>query len=358
MSAAPDNAAVASGTINKPDSTKPTTQPEEQTAGEKFVSDVYGYDTKNMLTPQVQRLLYARSDIMHERPDRIDFLHAVLCHVGMPRRNTEERVFERRSGNVSMMIEAGKLWNGNQWVDQPLPYGTKPRLVMVHISSEAVRTQNRQIAVGDSMRDFLNALGLPTSGGPRGGYTMFKKQMEALAACRLSLGINAPGKVITIDAKPIKRFEAWLQHDGTQTTMWPGVLELSSEFFDTLVSHAVPLDYRALAALKHSALALDIYTWLAHRLCRVDRPTGVKVSWENLREQFGQEYGDPKDFKKEFRHSLRQVCTVYPDAKLDEVPGGLTLYSSPAPLSKTQVAFSLGESVAASNPVDNSSYPR
>src|SRR4051812_22630732 len=67
--------------------------------------------------------------------------------------------------------------------------------------------------------------------------------------------------------KPIRRFEAWLQHDGTQHTLWPGVLELSQEFFDTLVNHAVPLDYRALAGLKHSALALDIYTWLAHRLC-------------------------------------------------------------------------------------------
>lgn len=33
-----------------------------------------------------------------------------------------------------------------------------------------------------------------------------------------------------------------------------------ADFFDTLINHAVPLDYRALGALKHSAIALDIYT--------------------------------------------------------------------------------------------------
>jgi hypothetical protein len=134
---------------------------------------------------------------------------------------------------------------------------------------------------------------------------VFRKQMEALAACRLTLGMHAEGKVVTVDAKPIKRFEAWLQPDGDQRTLWPGVLELSPDFYETLRNHAVPLDYRALSALKHSALALDIYTWLAHRLCRVREAGGVRLTWDNLRDQFGQEYGNIKDFKREFLSVLR-----------------------------------------------------
>jgi hypothetical protein len=62
------------------------------------------------------------------------------------------------------------------------------------------------------------------------------------------------------------------------------LLELSQEFFDTLAVHAVPLDHRALGALKHSALSLDLYTWLAHRLCRVRKPGGVKLSWDVWRQ--------------------------------------------------------------------------
>ena len=41
-----------------------------------------------------------------------------------------------------------------EWVQQPLPYGTTPRLVMVHLSSEAIRTQEPPVEIGDSMRQF------------------------------------------------------------------------------------------------------------------------------------------------------------------------------------------------------------
>jgi len=117
---------------------------------------------------------------------------------------------------------------------------------------------------------------------------------------------------------------------------------LSEDFFDTLTRHAVPLDYRALAALKHSALALDIYTWLAHRLQRVRDRRGTKVSWGNLKDQFGQDYGRSKDFKKSFRHALKQVCLVYPDANLRDVPGGLLLKPSHAPVRRTQILIESG----------------
>ncbi len=124
-----------------------------------------------------------------------------------------------------------------------------------------------------------------------------------------------------------------------QQTLWPGVLELSTDFYETLAQHAVPLDYRALSALKHSALALDVYTWLAHRLCRIRQAGGVMLSWENLRDQFGQEYVNAKDFKREFRDVLRQVWLVYPDARIEDAPGGIILRESPPPISKATLSM-------------------
>ena len=173
----------------------------------------------------------------------------------------------------------------------------------------------------------------------RNPYRTLRKQMEALAACRLTIGMHSDGRVVTVDAKPIRRFEAWLHHDGQQQTLWPGVLELSAEFYDTLTHHAVPLDYRAITALKHSALALDVYTWLAHRLCRIRKPNGVMLSWENLRDQFGQEYANGRDFKREFRHVLRQVVLVYPDAHIEDTAGGFILRESPPPISKLRIGM-------------------
>ncbi len=263
-------------------------------------------------------------------PDRVDYLHSVLCQVGLPRSRTDAETFERTSGAVSLLVKAGELWNGSEWVKQPLPYGTRPRLALVHVSSEAIRTKSRIIEIGHSVRDFLLKLGADTGGHE---YERFQTQMKALAACEMRLGLGNN----TVKAQPIERFDAWLHVTGEQSTFWPGSLELSQRFFDTLSELAVPMDPRALAALRHSALALDVYTWLAHRLHRVRQPNGTKLSWSNLREQFGQEYSNPKDFKREMIRVLRMVCAVYPDAQVENVVGGILLRSSPPPIPKRAV---------------------
>ena len=43
------------------------------------------------------------------------------------------------------------------------------------------------------------------------------------------------------------------------------------------------------------------------------------LSWENLRDQFGQEYGNTKDFKKEFKDVMRQTLIVYPEAHVSSI---------------------------------------
>lgn len=299
--------------------------------------DLFSLVDRSYLPVTTRRVIESAAQVRKYPPQRTDFLHAVLCQVGMPRKQGKARVFERNSGTVSMRLEAGTLFRRGKFVDQPLPYGTRPRLVMVHISSEAMRTGSREVHIGDSMREFLIALGIEPSGGPRGGYRMFKKQMEALAASRLTLGVSVRSRDVTINMQPISRFEAWLTHDGKQRGLWPGVMKLSQEFYDTLTAHAVPLDHRALGALKHSALALDIYTWLAHRLCRIKKPEGVMVSWRNMRDQFGQEYRDPKNFKRKFRQAMHEVRAVYPDARIENTNGGLTLRNSKPPIARTSV---------------------
>jgi Plasmid encoded RepA protein len=273
---------------------------------------------------ETARVLRFAADIVDSPPDRPDFLHTVLCQVGLPRRATAELKFERRNGLASLLVEAGSLYSGQKWLQQPLPYGPKPRLALVHISTEAVRTKSRVIDSGRSLHDFMRRLGIGTNGRE---YKNFRQQMRALSACRMSLGYGNT----TIDAKPIEKFSTWNaleeEHDHDE-----GVIELTSKFYDSLIDSAVPLDPRALACLQGSSLALDIYTWLSHRLHRVSRISGDRVTWSNLSDQFGQEYSEIKDFKKTFQRALLQVRAVYPDARLDEVRGGYILLRSKPPV--------------------------
>ena len=52
-----------------------------------------------------------------------------------------------------------------------------------------------------------------------------------------------------------------------------------------------PLDERAIAALSHSAMALDVYCWLAQRLHRVEHGKPAFIPWTALQDQFGWHYG-------------------------------------------------------------------
>ena len=284
-------------------------------------------DLLSSIPAATARIIRFAADIATATPERADYQHSVLCQVGLPRRETQALTFERTNGNASLLIEAGKLWNGKAWVQQPIPYGTRPRLALVHVSSEAVRSKSPVVEVGRSVREFLMRLEVDTGGRE---YATFKKQMRALSACRMSLGFGTE----TVDAKPIERFSAWHESSGDRDPLAPGVIELTPKFFASLSEYAVPLDARALGALRHSALALDIYTWLAHRLHRVQRVTGDRVTWKNLREQFGQEYADPKNFKRKMLATLMAVRAVYPGARLDQVKGGFILLPSKPPIPK------------------------
>ena len=118
------------------------------------------------VTPTTKRLIDAHTEIIDGPADDIAFSHSVLCQTSLPYRPTDERVWIRDQGHVSLLIEAGAARHPDtgKWVDLPLPHGEKPRLVMLHLNGEALRTGSPIIDVRDSMTAFVRALGIDTNG--------------------------------------------------------------------------------------------------------------------------------------------------------------------------------------------------
>jgi hypothetical protein len=142
-----------------------------------------------------------------------------------------------------------------------------------------------------------------------------------------------------VDAKPIDAFQAWHTMDEGQQTLWPGYIRLTDKFFESLMEHAVPLQPEAIGRLQNSALDLDAYSWLAHRLWRVNEPAGMLVSWSALKEQFGQEYVNIRNFRRKFIEALRKATDVYKEARIEVVAQGLKLLPSPPPVKRKMVAL-------------------
>ena len=280
---------------------------------------------------RLDALMATSAEIMGEAPhgDQLAFLHAVLCQVGLPRRAVKGQNFMRRSGAAWINVQAGYIDEGRGPVPQPVPYGAFPRLALAYITTQAVRHRTPEIMLGSSVADFLRRLGMER-GGRR--YDTLRRQMHALAACRLQMGCMGR----TFNGQPVSTFDAWLkdgQRDMRQGALWPGKLVLTQDYYSSLLENAVPLDLRAMLELGGSALALDMYFWLAHRLHRVEKP--VMVPWSGLQQQFGQEYEGAhrdKNFRRHALHALRDALAVYPKAKVEQVTGGLRLLPSPPPV--------------------------
>lgn len=286
-------------------------------------------------TPQQMRLAESSAEIVAgQDPEEIAYHHTVFCQTALPYRRVPERVWERTNGQVALRVEAGSALHPEQqkWVDLPLPFGTKSRLILIHFDTSAVLNQSPEVEIEHSMTAFLKKLQGYSPNGKE--LSAFRDHAAAITGSLFRFATAQGNRTFQVDTKIVTSFELWYPQDDRQKTLWPSFIRLSDEYFNTLKNHAVPLDYRAVSALQHNALALDIYKWLAQRLIRVPAKTPAFIPWTAVQLQFGQGYKRIRAFRSIFLKTLKIVQTQYPGAKLSANEKGLTLHLSPPPIAK------------------------
>ncbi|MDP9014745.1 MAG: replication protein RepA [Pseudomonadota bacterium] len=275
--------------------------------------------------------------------ESILYQHSVLCQTCLPFRDPgdEIRSWERANGLVNLLVAAGQAFHPDtrKFVEVGLPYGPKPRLVLYHLNAEALRTQSPVIELEDSLTAFVKR----TLGLDAGGRTLrtVKDQLTRLSAADFRIGtMVGEGRAVTLKGSVIEGFELWVTRDPQQRVLWPTTVQFSQRYFDSLMKHAVPLNETAVARLSHSAMALDIYTWLAQRLHRIEEGKTALVPWASLWEQFGHGYAQIREFRRVFNRTLKQVKVVYPEAKFDLSPRGMQLRHSWPPVARRLLPMS------------------
>jgi hypothetical protein len=282
----------------------------------------------------VERLRRGAVAIERAAPDRLLFQHTVFCQIALPYRDPGlgTRRWLRRQGQVACLIEAGHVLDPRTgaWLELGLPYGPKPRLILTHLNAEALRTGSPEIDVERSLTAFVRRLGLASKGL---NIRRVRDQLARLAAAqvRLALAID-DAHASQLNAHIVGGLELWLFDDRGRRRPWPKTVRLSPGYFASLRAHAIPLDERAIAALSHSAMALDVYAWLAQRLHRIDPRRPQLVSWEALHDQFGAGYRRERKFREVFRHTLERVVSQYATARVACTANGLVLYASKPPV--------------------------
>ena len=264
------------------------------------------------------------------------YQHSVLCQTCLPYRDPGEevRLWSRKNGRVRLEVQAGRAFDGTRddFIDVGLPFGPKPRLVLYHLNAEALRTQSPAIELEDSLTAFVKrTLGLDTGGR---NIRTVKDQLTRLSAADFRIGTTHDGRSVTLKGSVIEGFELWTTRDPRQRVLWPTVVQFSQRYFESLMKHAVPLNETAVARLSHNAMGLDIYTWLAQRLHRVEEGKSVLVPWTALHEQFGHGYERLRDFRRVYLRTLKLAKLVYPEAKFELGGDGMKLWHSRPPVAR------------------------
>jgi hypothetical protein len=111
-----------------------------------------------------------------------------------------------------------------------------------------------------------------------------------------------------------------------QGALWGSWIELGELFYTAITSAPVPVDMRALRALKRSPLALDLYAWLTFQAFRAQQSKRPRFeTWQQLHNHMGGDYADIDNFRKKVKAAMVKIRTVYPGLRLGRRLGGIEI---------------------------------
>jgi hypothetical protein len=99
---------------------------------------------------------------------------------------------------------------------------------------------------------------------------------------------------------------------------------------------------RVLRAIKNSPLALDIYGCATHKAYSIRAKGQTEFfSHPDLMTQFGSDFGEVKNFNRQFLGALHRVCAIYPKLQVAQVRGGIQIHNHSRPSVPASVQISL-----------------
>jgi hypothetical protein len=265
------------------------------------------------------RLLDIASRVLTEESQAIGITYAGFCLTSLPhRRLPDEQVWRRASRRLTLMIEPGRLPQGDRLYG--VPYGSRARLILLYLQTAATKTNSPEIELGRSMRDWMGRMGVSLGGK---SYHDVREQANRISACRLTFSWEEGSDISfirdSVVAGGLQSFETVEDERSGERTIRS--VRLSASFYEQLRKHPVPIWEPALSYIANQSMAIDVYIWLSYRLHCLGQPT--PISWAALHGQFGAGFKHLPQFKVHFRQAVSTACAVYPDARVDIQKSGL-----------------------------------
>lgn len=264
----------------------------------------------------------------------LGYMARALVQATMPHKQIAGNEFTRKNGAFTLSILTPSKVG--------LPYGTIPRLIIAWLTTEAVLTKNRNLYLGNTLSSFMLDLGLAPTGGRWGSITRLREQTKRLFTSSISCFYETQTNESERGFRVADSHDLWwTPKSPNQGALFESTVTLSEAFFNEIVNFPIPIDLRALKALKRSPLAIDIYCWLTYRMSYLKK--NASIPWEVLQLQFGSDYAQTaqgtRDFKRAFIRELGKVTTVYKDTALETDSKNLILKPSKPHIAPTKLVL-------------------
>ena len=259
-----------------------------------------------------------------EADPELGFMARLMALCSLPRSNPGDQYqYQRVNGPYRLILSRTGAYK--------LPFGNLPRLLLAWISTEAVRTQSRELILGDSLSEFMRAVGVYSNSGRV--YTRLRNQMDRLFHSSVEFTQEHEQGNRFVASRVVDCGEFWWDSKRpNKRSLWQSKIELGEKFFNEIIRHPVPLDMNTLTALKRSSLGLDLYLWTAYRTFTLKRL--LRLSWRQLYCQFGVDPAKATDrvtvdnFRKDCLRELAKIKTSWPGLNYTTAKGVLILSPS------------------------------
>jgi Plasmid encoded RepA protein len=131
--------------------------------------------------PADRRVVQLASAFLSCEDVETGFTHPGLCLTVLPYRALKpHEEWRRTTPNLTLSVQPLRDMDGRLW---GVPYGTKARLILLYLQSEAVRSHSPEIELGASMHAWLKRLGVSAGGKT---YSQVSQQADRIASCVLT----------------------------------------------------------------------------------------------------------------------------------------------------------------------------
>lgn len=274
-------------------------------------------------TKHERSVVEAAYQVLSEEAEKIGFTYSGFALTSLPHKPQQSGVWRREGHQLTLVLDSGLDATG-----EPigLPFGSYARFILLFLQSKAVKSRSREIELGRSMRDWLEAMGLSIGGTT---YKLANEQARRISGCRLTFHHIGKNHAVMRHGAFVDGTLS-MTDNGIQGTLWQNRVLLNEQFYSALLDHPVPVSETALGAIGPRSMAIDIYIWLAYRLHSLRNDTAV--SWPALYGQFGAGYSVLRQFRAQFLNCLQIALAAYPHARVSllDANGGIVLHPSRA----------------------------